>query len=244
MLRKVHGAIRRINRSIEVLFCPRRNFIYPAEIYSHHRVSFSQEGEDLVLLELLKNKQTGFYVDIGAYHPQRFSNTYLFYLMGWHGINIDAMPGSMQLFNKLRPRDINLENPISNTQENLVYFIFHEAALNTFSQPLALKRHREHNYRLRDKTFLKTVTLASVLDRCLPDGQVIDFLNIDVEGWDYQVLLSNDWEKYRPKFLLVEDLRTSLTPVIEPSAIQEFLSKQGYQLVARTSRTLFFHMNS
>ena len=72
--------------------------------------SYSIEGEDRIVRTLLWRKHDkGFYVDVGAHHPFRFSNTYLFYTQGWSGINIDATPGSMKAFNKYRPRDINLE---------------------------------------------------------------------------------------------------------------------------------------
>ena len=72
--------------------------------------SYSIEGEDRIVRALLWQKHDkGFYVDVGAHHPFRFSNTYLFYTQGWSGINIDATPGSMKAFNKYRPRDINLE---------------------------------------------------------------------------------------------------------------------------------------
>jgi len=87
------------------------------------RISYSQEGEDLILERFFEGMNTGFYVDVGAFHPKRFSNTYIFYKKGWHGINIDARPGSMKLFNFVRPRDINLEIPISNEKKraNLLY---------------------------------------------------------------------------------------------------------------------------
>ncbi len=72
--------------------------------------SYSIEGEDRIVRSLFWEKRdTGFYVDVGAHHPFRFSNTYLFYTQGWRGINIDATPGSMRAFKKHRPRDINLE---------------------------------------------------------------------------------------------------------------------------------------
>src|SRR5690554_6253894 len=77
------------------------------------RKSYSQEGEDILLEKLFEGKNDGFYVDVGAHHPRRFSNTYLLYRRGWRGINIDAMPGSMAEFRRLRGRDINLEIPIS-----------------------------------------------------------------------------------------------------------------------------------
>src|SRR6185437_4393165 len=76
--------------------------------------SFSQEGEDLVLAREFEGKTKGFFVDVGAHHPIRFSNTFKFYLQGWRGINIDAMPGSIAFHARVRLEDINLEVPISN----------------------------------------------------------------------------------------------------------------------------------
>ncbi|MDX9799068.1 MAG: hypothetical protein RBT05_09445 [Bacteroidales bacterium] len=76
-------------------------------------ISFSQEGEDMLLSKLFELNEKGFFVDIGAHHPIRFSNTYKLYLKGWRGINIDAMPNSMDLFKKYRSEDINLEIPIA-----------------------------------------------------------------------------------------------------------------------------------
>ena len=98
--------------------------------------SYSQEGEDMILRRLFENQTKGFYVDVGAHHPIRFSNTYFFYKKGWRGINIDAMPGSMKLFNKIRPRDINIEKAISDKKEVLTYYVFNDPALNGFSKKL------------------------------------------------------------------------------------------------------------
>ncbi|MFM5955986.1 MAG: FkbM family methyltransferase, partial [Dolichospermum sp.] len=97
-------------------------------------------------------------MDIGAHHPQRFSNTYYFYLKGWSGINIDAMPGSMKIFDDLRPLDINLEIPISDKSEILTYYEFDEPALNSFSLPLSQERIKTSNYKIIAETQLKTQT--------------------------------------------------------------------------------------
>src|SRR5688500_4139273 len=94
---------------------------------------YAQEGEDLILQLMLAWRANGFYVDVGAHHPQFDSNTYLFYKRGWSGINIDAMPNSMKLFNRLRPRDINLELAISKKSEELTYYLFNTPQLNGFS---------------------------------------------------------------------------------------------------------------
>ena len=84
----------------------------------------------MILNRFFERKRNGFYVDVGAHHPKRFSNTYTFYKKGWRGVNIDAMPGSMEKFKKIRPRDINLEFAISNKNGTLVYHMFNEPALN------------------------------------------------------------------------------------------------------------------
>lgn len=86
----------------------------------------------MILRRIFENVENGFYVDVGAHHPKRFSNTFYFYKKGWSGINIDAMPGSMSLFNKIRPRDINIEAAVSNEKEEVIFYIFNEVALNTF----------------------------------------------------------------------------------------------------------------
>ena len=69
-----------------------------AELKKYRSFTFSQEGEDLLINRILNNKSEGFFIDIGAHHPIRFSNTYFFYRKGWRGINVDAMPGSMKAF--------------------------------------------------------------------------------------------------------------------------------------------------
>ena len=86
-------------------------------------LSYSQECEDLVLKRIFENK-IGFYVVVGAHHPKLFSNTYLFYKKGWKGINIDALPESMKLFNKMRPRDINIEIGVIEVEDELNYYVF------------------------------------------------------------------------------------------------------------------------
>lgn len=86
--------------------------------------SWSQESKDLILQRIFENKPNGFYIDLGAHHPRRFSNTYLFYSQGWRGVNIDAMPGSMIEFNKERSGDLNLEVGIELKESFLGYHVF------------------------------------------------------------------------------------------------------------------------
>lgn len=202
--------------------------------------SWSQEGEDQILRRIFELKKNGFYVDIGAHHPQRFSNTFLFYKRGWRGINIDAMPGSMHLFNKIRPRDINLELGIGEQEGTLDYFMFDEPALNGFSIDLSGERNKADSaYRIVGIIKVGVQPLQQVLDNYLPATQAIDFMSIDVEGFDFQVLKSNDWKKYRPKYVLVEFLGSSLHE-IDQSDIGQFMRVAGYVLYAKCMSTVFF----
>ena len=176
---------------------------------------YSQEGEDCILSRIyehsmFKDKQTGFFVDVGALHPIRFSNTYKFYKKGWRGINIDALPGSMKAFKQLRPLDINLEVPISNEKAAIPFYIFKENALNTFSPEVVEERAKT----------------GSKVERV-----------INVEGFDFKVLQSNNWQKYRPDILLLESELQLLD--FMNSDIYHFMQKNGYTIYAKSVKTYF-----
>jgi len=204
--------------------------------------AYSQEGEDMILRNIFEGQKKGFYVDVGAHHPKRFSNTYLFYKMGWSGINIDAMPGSMKAFDKIRPRDINLEVAVSDKKETLTYYVFDEPALNGFSEEISEERIKRGNHRVVDEVRLETSTLEEILDNYLPQGLEIDFLSVDVEGFDLRVLRSNNWQKYRPRFVLVESLEFELEKMDEDN-VYRYLKSEGYSLYAKAVTTLVFKRN-
>lgn len=201
--------------------------------------SYAQEGEDLVLTKLMNFQQNGFYIDVGAHHPRRFSNTYYFYKRGWRGINIDATPGSMKLFDKKRKRDANVEVPISASPQVLTYHIFEEGAYNTFSPELA-ERNKNLTSLVKEVN-LTTKKLSEVLDQHIPQGQEIDFFSIDVEGFDLEVLQSNDWNKYKPRFILIEEHHFDLEN-FSSSQMYIFLKERNYHLAAKTGNTLFFEL--
>lgn len=202
--------------------------------------SWSQEGEDLILKRIFDHQRNGFYVDIGAHHPMRFSNTYLFYRRGWRGINIDAMPGTRNLFNKFRPRDINLEIGIGLDNVVLEYYVFNEPALNGFCTSLSEQRDRSDNqYKIIKTIPVQVMPLKEVLDKYLPKDQSIDFISVDVEGLDYDVLASNDWQVYRPKIVLAEILNSSLDE-ISSTQIGILMSSVGYKVFAKCFNTVFF----
>jgi FkbM family methyltransferase len=209
---------------------------YLFDVYANR--SYSQEGEDMILRRIFEEQKCGFYVDVGAHHPRRFSNTYFFYKLGWSGINIDAMPGSMRGFSRLRPRDINIECAIGNTKQLARYFVFNEPAFNSFDEKLSRGRNTGP-YHIVQELIIPIRPLREILKEHIPYGQAVDFLTIDVEGMDLEVLLSNDWQAYRPRYILVECFNLSLYKPIE-DPIYNFLSAKNYHLFAKTVHTAIF----
>lgn len=211
----------------------------------HQNFSFAQEGEDMVLYRYFEGKENGTFVDVGAHHPFRFSNTYLFYSKGWRGINIDPLPESKALFDQHRPEDENLCIGISNAEQMLTYHMFNEPALNTFDETEAKQKDGAVNGRffITDKIPVLTKKLSTVLSESKLNLETIDFLSIDVEGLDIEVLESNDWRKYRPKIILVEELKTDIQAIIENSKVNSYMSDKGYKLFYRTVNTSFYVRN-
>ena len=206
------------------------------------RLSYSQEAEDLILDRYFENKLNGFFVDIGAHHPIRFSNTYHFYLKGWRGINVDATPGSIGAFMKTRPDDINIEIGVSSQPGEMNYYVFEEPALNTFSEERVKYLLDNTQYKLQKKVVVKTQTLANILDNYLPKNKQIDFLTIDVEGVDFEILQTNNWDKYKPQYILVEDLDGDIEKALK-SKLYDYLKLLNYSIVSRSHNTLFFKLN-
>ncbi len=198
--------------------------------------SYSQEGEDGILNRIFEHKQTGFFVDVGALHPIRFSNTYKFYKKGWRGINIDALPGSMEAFKQLRPLDINLEVPISNEKNTIPFYVFKEKALNTFS-PEVVEDRAKNGYQIERVIHVETNTLSNILDRYLPASTKIDFLTIDAEGFDFKVLQSNNWQNYRPDIVLLESELQILD--FMNSDMYHFMQGNHYTIYAKSVKTYF-----
>ena len=205
--------------------------------------SYSQEGEDMILRrifeEKLREKRPGFYVDVGAHHPKRFSNTYFFYRLAWSGINIDAMPDSMCEFRRLRPRDINLEAAFAKEPGELTYYAFDEPALNTLDVRMAQFHKDQGACRLLEERRIVTKTLGEILRRYLPAAKKVDFMSIDVEGMDLEVLQSNDWTLCRPECIISESLGSSLED-LDQNLICTFLRGQGYQPFAKTVNSMIY----
>ena len=168
--------------------------------------TFSQAGEDIILKRIFADlipTPIGIYVDIGAFHPYKYSNTALLYEKGWRGINIDVTPGSMELFTRERPDDINLEIGVSHEPGNSNLYLFKDfPAQNSLSKPFLRKTDIIKNQTGEVK--VKLEKLENILKVNLKDGKEIDLLNVDTEGYDHSVLLSHNWSKYPVKVVIVE----------------------------------------
>jgi FkbM family methyltransferase len=200
--------------------------------------SYSQEGEDMILGRIFDGVNNGFYIDVGAHHPMRFSNTYAFYKKGWRGINIEAMPESMRAFRKTRPRDINVEAAVALNHGELTYYVFNEPALNTFNGNTARERTTA-KYRVVKELSIHARPLSEILGEHVPENQKIDFMSVDVEGLDLEVVRSNDWQMFRAKYVLVESYEHMVQDV-QAGVIHEYMLEQQYGLFAKTVFTLIY----
>lgn len=200
-----------------------KKFVAYSEDMEYGTVSFSQYGEDLVLDQLLKDKEKGVYVDVGAHHPFRFSNTRLFYKKGWSGLNIDPAPGFKKLFDQYRPLDVNIEVGVGDKEGYFDYFIADHPAMNSLYQPGPNGI----------KTQIQVLRLETILEKNIHENTQIDFLSIDAEGYDLKILKSNNWAKYKPRFVVVEDKEYSFENITK-GEIYKYLITKGYKLVAGT----------
>ena len=180
----------------------------------YSNISYSEVGEDILLYKLfhpkkaenLPNifKENGFYIDIGSNHPVSNSQTYLMYKNGWKGIAIDPSPEYFSYFKKMRPLDIILPFGVSQKNGEMQYFQYDLDVINSFDFNSSEKLANELNAKLINTINVKIYRLDEILDKYLVNDQKIDFLSIDTEGHEEQIILSNNWFKYRPKFVLLE----------------------------------------
>ena len=198
--------------------------IYIKNNFFNKKESYSMDKEDLVIKEYFKSKNKGFYVDVGCYHPLQRNNTMLLYQKGWRGINIDISDFSIKLFKFLRPDDFNLNLAVSNKEGEIDMFF-----QKKLSQLSTIKENRAKiafQGNILDKKILSK-RLTSILDESKYKDQKIDFLNIDVEGADFEVLQSLNLNKYSPELICIEVIEKDL----ESSDVFNFLYKNSYKKI-------------
>ncbi len=175
---------------------------------SDYLISYAQNREDVILNGLLKNARKGFYVDVGANHPVHDSVTKLFYDKGWSGINVEPAHDLHSVLELSRPRDINVKCGISDKTGELIFREYMLGdGLSTFSheQQDIYKKDEHYSYFAKEYTDHKVpvTTLANLLKDHARDKQ-IDFMKIDVEGYEHEAVAGNDWKLYRPIILCIE----------------------------------------
>jgi len=193
---------------------------------------YSKNKEDQYLKKIFKNKINGTYIDIGAYHPYRFSNTYLLYRKGWNGINIDLNKESIDLFNIARPNDINLNIAIGGKNEiQTFYYKKKNHPMNTLSKKFA-KRFWNNKAHIKKKKIM-----TRTFDYLIKKIKKIDLLDIDVEGTEYDVVKKINFKNVSFKIILIEHSFFNSTTIKNTKKIKHLLLKENYKYVKNFGET-------
>lgn len=164
-------------------------------------VSYAQNFEDVMLHRVFGSAAGGFYIDVGAWHPDIDSVTKHFYERGWSGINVEPSKSYFRLLKNRRRRDINLCVAIGVRTADLDFVEVRGSGLSSLRQNAVAHADR-HGFSSR-RYKVPVVTLQSICERYCP-GKLISFLKIDVEGSEGDVIESLDWQKIRPILVIVE----------------------------------------
>ena len=191
----------------------------------------SNWGIDIMAEDFFKNKKKGFFIDVGCHQPLLNNNTYILYKKGWRGINIDLDFGAIDMFNFFRNEDTNIHAAVSNsTDEKNLYFFHNRSAINTLC--------KESGINSKEIKKIKTITLNKVIENSEYKNKEIDFLSIDVEGSEIDVLQGLDFNKYRPKLVVLEFIDRSFKEyydlkleIILKSKLNEFMENKNYKLI-------------
>ena len=188
---------------------------------------FSFSGVDILIQNVFRNKKKGFYIDIGCQHPIRNNNTYLLYKKGWSGINVDLDQGNIDLFNSSRPSDHNVSIAVSNKIGEADLFYFHDKSpINTIDK----KTSQFQNAKVQSIKKVKTNTLNNIIKSSKYSDKKFDFLSIDVEGHELQVLQGLDFSMYSPDVIVVEYLDLSVSKLeIKNLNIENIINSELYK---------------
>lgn len=210
---------------------------------------YSQGGEDAIVSNTFVHGlgiSNGRYVDIGAYHPFKHSNTFLLYRAGWQGINFDPRPGTKALFDKHRSRDTNIEAGVAGENGTLTYyFIGEDSTMNTFSKD-NLERLGMLD-KVKQMISIPVFSLRTVMEQ-YPRFKDADYLNIDAEGFELEILRGNDFTRFNPKVISIEQNEVSTLSDVLKSETAKFLDEQDYvpyakNILLATVSTVFYIRN-
>lgn len=210
-----------------------------------YSVTYSQNGEDIIMWNL--SRSLGLvkpsYIDIGAFHPQKLSNTYLFYKNGSTGINIEPNKNVTNLFKKIRPKDTNLSLAISSKRGDAKYYIMDTPTLNTLSKEEA-DYYVKMGHRIISEYLVETKTLDQII-KTYCNNTFPDILSVDAEGYDIEILETIDWEKNTPKIICIETSRYHKEYAHEKDdALISWIKSKGYIIHADTYINTIFIKNN
>ena len=191
--------------------------------------SYSRKGEDLRLYEALRHAESHHYVDIGANHPIRHNNTYLFYTLGWNGILVDPIDYVFPLYAEARPRDAAIRAAIGyddSTECTFNYVGYGRGSWGECSgctlggekqEYYTSPVKRGHDY---DPIKIRLININELLSM-MPD---VSLLSIDTEGWDSPILRAVNYDKFRPTAIIAE------TDKPQAAGLNEFMAEHGYEV--------------
>jgi len=222
---------------------------YLKKIYyeKYTKKSYSISNVDLVIERIFKNKNDGIYIDVGCNHPIKYNNTYLLYKKGWHGLNIDLDKKSIDQFNKLRKRDINILTLVTSTdnEEKELYYYHERSAINTISKELAKSRNQRH----KEIKKIKGISLNSIIENSKFKESKINLLSIDIENYEYEALKNFNFDKYEIDVIVTEitDINVknleiynlSLENIVETN-LYKLMLKNNYKLINWVNADLIF----
>ncbi len=198
--------------------------------------SYSQTGEDVIVKFIFDRLgiKAPTYIDIGAHHPFKLSNTALLYKTGSRGVNIEPDPDLFKSFLEYRKEDINVNLGIGDTNAELDFYVISSPTLNTFSKKEAESYQTEGNYSIKEVKKIQVKTVNSVLEEYV-NGKFPQFLNLDAEGIDDLIIKSIDYESNFPIVICVESISFSTNGNgIKNSALIEYIVSKGYMVYADT----------
>ena len=221
-----------------------KNFYFFYNIYiRNYKFYFnsSQFGEDKKIIKLFKSDYKGKYIDLGCFHPTRSNNTLKLHRKGWSGMNIDLNPLTIDLFNFARPKDINVCAAISNKKvKKKLYFLGDLDSKNTLN--LNHKKWLSKHFRIKNQDFkikeVHTKKLSDILKKY--NFHEVDFMNIDIEGHELEVLESINLKKFKIKVICIEILNYDIFTNNRKKKLISFFKKNRYILVGKSTINYIF----
>ena len=190
-------------------------------------ISYAQNFEDVMLARAFGRREQGFYIDIGVWDAAIDSVTKHFYDLGWSGVNVEPLTKNHAAIAQARPRDININAAVSSSHDPIVLHHVVGTGLSTSSSEYA-GRHAAQGYAV-EPTKVNTIGLAELCERHAA-GRCIDFIKIDVEGAEADVVSSGDWARFRPQIAVVEATEPN-RPIASFAEWEPMLLAHDYQFV-------------